>query len=62
VRLLRDRQIATGKLSLPAIGRMLEGRDHSTICHALATFDAEMDREPWAREIYERLKGAPADA
>lgn len=58
VRLMRDRQIKTGKLSLVTIGRALGGRDHSTVKHALDTFDEELRREPWVREIYDRLRGA----
>lgn len=58
IRLMRDRQIKTGKLSLVTIGQALGGRDHSTVKHALDTFDEELRREPLVREIYDRLRGA----
>lgn len=56
VRLLRDRQIITGKLSLPDIGRIVGDRDHSTIKHSLDTFDTEMRDNPAAFAIYNRIR------
>lgn len=57
IRLLRDRQIKVGKLSLPNIGKLIGGRDHSTIKHSLDTFDVMARHHPEVAAIYERLKG-----
>jgi hypothetical protein len=49
---VRPRQIAAylarhmTTLSMPAIGRLLGGRDHTTILHAVRTIDRLMERSP----------------
>ena len=56
IRLLRDQTWEDGSLrfSTPQIGLMF-GRDHSTIVHALATFDERMKRDADAYAVYEQL-------
>lgn len=51
MRILRDR----GKLSLPAIGRVLD-RDHSTVCHALNTWEKRARAWPEMQLVYEAFR------
>lgn len=43
------------EMSYPRIGRMLGGRDHSTVLSGLRMFDRLMEREPALRLIAEQL-------
>lgn len=43
-----------GRLSYPAIGRILGGRDHSTVIHAVYKLDTYLERNPTARASYAR--------
>lgn len=56
-RLLRDLKWLDGtpRFSLPQIGRMIGGRDHSTICYHLDVFDAYCQKYPYMRAAYEAL-------
>jgi hypothetical protein len=42
--------------SLPRIGLYLGGRDHSTVCHAIAQFDTYRKQYPEVAEVYEKLR------
>lgn len=57
IRLLRDRKWSTGhhRYSTTQIGRFF-GRDHSTVCHSLDTFDKRMEYHPEAHAIYLALR------
>jgi hypothetical protein len=57
-RLLRDQQwnAGTPRFSTTQIGRMLGGRDHSTVCHSLAHFEMYCQVDPAVREIYDSLR------
>jgi chromosomal replication initiator protein len=58
IRILREMRFASGehRFSFPDIGRVLEGRDHSTIIYAWNTFDDRARKYPEMREAYEDLR------
>lgn len=59
MRLLFDvQQYGTRRFSYPMIGRFFGGRDHSTVLHALRTFDDRARAYPEMIEAYEALKDA----
>lgn len=43
-----------GRLSYPAIGRVLGGRDHSTVIHAVSMLDIYIRRNPTVADSYAR--------
>lgn len=51
-RILRDRG-----LSYPVIGRLMGGRDHSTIMNLLRRFDDRRERDPFMMSVYRAWKG-----
>lgn len=59
IRLLRDRTWANGlpRFSTPQIGRMIN-RDHTSVLHALQTFDAKSRAYPEMRAVYDAIKAA----
>lgn len=58
MRLIYDirRDDGTRKFSYPMIGAFFGGRDHSTVIHALRTFDDRARAYPEMQEAYEALK------
>lgn len=50
-KILRDRGI-----SLPVIGKLLGGRDHSTIMHAVSQFDNQADTDIVMMDVYMRRR------
>lgn len=60
IRLLRDVTWDSGhpRFSYPQIGSMLGGRDHSTVIHAITTFDDRARKYGEMTEAYKALKDA----
>lgn len=58
MRLLFEMRYEDGarRFSYPMIGRFFGGRDHSTVIHAMRTFDDRARAYPEMREAYEALK------
>ena len=58
MRLLFEMRYEDGsrRFSYPMIGRFFGGRDHSTIIHAMRTFDDRARAYPEMREAYEALR------
>lgn len=50
-KILRDRG-----LSFPVIGRLVGGRDHATVIHAVRMFDANPKQDAKMVEVYERRR------
>lgn len=42
--------------SFPKIGRLLGGRDHSTICHAMNIFETYARRNPMVVKLFQRFR------
>lgn len=60
IRLLREQTWSDGTLrfSYPQIGRMMGGRDHSTVIHAINNFELYCRLHPEAKAAYDTLKEA----
>lgn len=63
MRLFRDIMRSDGehRFSLPQIGKIMGGKDHSSVCHAMQVFEAKCRRFPAMREAYESLSAGMAD-
>jgi hypothetical protein len=59
-KILREQTYEGGKVrySLPQIGRMLGGRDHSSICYLLSMFEPYCRMHEGMREAYEQARAA----
>lgn len=60
IRLLRDLKFEDGRprFSYPQIGRLVGGRDHATILHAIRSYDDRAQKYPEMLEAYAFVKGA----
>lgn len=58
IRLLRDLTWENGlpRFSYPQIGRIMGGRDHTTILYAIEHFDEYCATDPEMRDVYETLR------
>jgi chromosomal replication initiation ATPase DnaA len=58
IRLLRDLtwQDGSPRFSLPQIGRLLGGRDHTTVHHALGMFEVYCRAHPFMKAVYDTLR------